>query len=124
MGWLRSRLKRSSYVALFAMALQLALSFGHIHLDHVSAGSGQISVHRAASPTPTGLTARDELPTQPGDACAICALIALANSLTLPLPASLPVPTQFAVAQHEPALVSHLATATLRPFQARAPPLV
>jgi len=106
------------------MALQLALSFGHIHLDHVSAGSGQTSVHRAASATSAGLTANDELPAQPSDECAVCALIALANSLVLPVPATLPVPTQFAVAQHEPALVSHLATATLRSFQARAPPLV
>jgi hypothetical protein len=124
MVWLRSRLKPSSYVALFAMALQLALSFGHIHLDYVSAGSGQTSVQRAASATLAGLRAADELPAQPGDECAVCALIALANSLIMPLPALLPVPMQFAVAQHEAALVFHLTAVTLRSFQARAPPLV
>jgi hypothetical protein len=33
MNWFRSRSSLSSYLALFAVAFQLALSFGHVHLD-------------------------------------------------------------------------------------------
>ena len=33
MQWFRSRVKLGSWVALFALALQLALTFGHVHLD-------------------------------------------------------------------------------------------
>src|SRR5207248_2232335 len=125
MSWLRSRVKQVSCIALFAMALQLALSFGHIHVDHLSAALGQTSVQPAnAGAKLADASAADELPAGAGDECAVCALIALANSLILPLPAPLPVPTHYAMARRAPALVSHVAQITLRPFQARAPPLV
>jgi len=123
MGWLRSRLKRISSIALFAMGLQLALSFGHIHLDHVLGGSGQTAVHRADAAT-TLRTSADELPAGANDECAICALIALANSLILPLPVLLPAPAHFALEQHAPTIEFYVAQTTLHSFRARAPPLV
>ena len=39
MGWFRSRARLGSYLALLALAFQLALSFGHVHLDHVAPAS-------------------------------------------------------------------------------------
>jgi len=36
MHWFRARLRSTSFVALFALALQLALSFGHVHVDELS----------------------------------------------------------------------------------------
>jgi len=122
MRWLRSWIKESSCAALFAMALQLALSFGHVHLEQVLASPE----HAAAYPTTSAATliATDELPAGTNDECALCALIALANSLILPISVALPVPAHFEAAQHTSARDLSVAQTTLRPFQARAPPLV
>jgi hypothetical protein len=121
MGWLRPRLKQVSCIALFAMALQVALSFGHIHVDQILGASGQ-AAHAGTKPAETRTA--DELPAGAGDECAVCALIALANSLILPLPAMLPLPVHFAATHHAPALVFYISQSTVAPFQARAPPLV
>ena len=43
MPWFRAKRSLSSYVSLFALALQLALSFGHVHLDELGLGNGAIA---------------------------------------------------------------------------------
>ncbi|MDO8981832.1 MAG: DUF2946 domain-containing protein, partial [Afipia sp.] len=50
MNWLRSKAKRLSLLALFALALQLGLSFGHTHHDVAEPG---ISVSASLSPAST-----------------------------------------------------------------------
>jgi hypothetical protein len=125
MGWLRARLKQVSCIALFAMALQVVLSFGHIHVDQILGASDQSSAPAANAGTKLALAGTaDELPAGAGDECAVCALIALANSLILPVPAMLPLPVHFAATHQAPALVFHISQSTVAPFQARAPPLV
>ncbi len=124
MVWLRSRLKAGSWVALFAIALQLALSFGHIHLDRISASSESTSLQAADNSSAVTPSAADEQPAGARDECAVCALIALANSLILPLPGSLAVPMHFALVQREAMSGFHVAQVTLRSFRARAPPVV
>jgi hypothetical protein len=123
MRWLRSWVKESSCVALFAMALQLALSFGHVHLEHVLASPEHAAAY-PTNPSAATLIPSDELPAGTSDECALCALIALANSLILPISVALPVPAHFEAAQHASARDLSVAQTTLRPFQARAPPLV
>jgi hypothetical protein len=123
MGWLRSRLKQGSYIALFAMALQLVLSFSHVHLQRSSASSQQSFFAHAKTST-FGILPPEELPPGADDECPICALIQLAGSLILPVPAAVRVPIHFASVQHEPTLNYYVAATTLQPFQARAPPLV
>jgi hypothetical protein len=122
MVWVRSRLKASAWVALFAIAFQLALSFGHVHLDRISAFPQQKSAHAADSSSAATLSATDELPASENDECAICALIALAHSLIAPHPASLAVPMHFELVRHEAVPGFQLAQLTLRSFHARAPP--
>jgi hypothetical protein len=36
MRWFRSRKRSGSYLALFALAFQLAVSFGHVHLERIA----------------------------------------------------------------------------------------
>src|SRR5437660_6475548 len=84
MEWFRSRSRLVSGFALFALFLQLAVSFGHVHLDaffpapdHASAFSMQQSIsgdNFLAHP------ADHELPNQPHDFCPICALVHLSSS--------------------------------------------
>ncbi len=85
--------RKGAYVALFALLLQLFLSFGHIHADGLVAGhGGPVSVAGVPSENP----ATPDDPASDGlahHACAICASMALAGTLVLPTPAAVPMPT-------------------------------
>jgi hypothetical protein len=116
MQWFRAKRSPSGYAALFALGLQLALSFGHLHLDELALGKTTLAATVSDSQTPPGpVPDRDEV-------CAICAIISLSGALLIP-----DAPTLvFAGAQHEAffqnlvaVLVSDL---TRGQFQARAPP--
>jgi len=118
MHWFRANRSLRSYLALFALALQLALSFGHVHLDELALGRKTIAATANASDsrTPSGTVPdRDEI-------CAICAVITMSGSLVMPDAPAL----VFAGALHQAfftdlvaLLVSDLTRAQ---FQARAPP--
>jgi len=92
MRWVRSNIRLGSCGALFALAIQFALSFGHVHRAEFARASdfsllSAFSTGLAAAPgsaTPVGIAS---------DYCVICAVMALANSVrpaaapTLPMPA-------------------------------------
>jgi len=118
MQWFRANRPVSSCLALFALALQLALSFGHVHLDDLALGKATLAATQKASQsgTPSGTVPdRDEV-------CAICAVISLSGALLIPDAPAL----VFAGAQHQaffPDLAAILVFEHTRPqFQARAPP--
>jgi hypothetical protein len=116
--------RRAAWLALFALWLQMALSFGHYHAEDF-AGLG--------APSPPDVARAAPLPFPPlnpfsegvaHEACAICASMALADSLVLPDPvrvATPPLPGCRSLATPE-ALV--LADTPHRLFQTRAPPTV
>src|SRR5439155_18707760 len=90
MGWFRSRSRLGSYLALFVLAFQLAVSFGHVHLDHVAPVSAGATALASAQPSADDLNA----PSNPAsrkdladDCCPICTLIHLAGAL---VPAEMP----------------------------------
>jgi hypothetical protein len=117
MQWVRSRSRLSSWLALFALAIQFTASFGHVHVDppkeHAVLGELQ----------PAGAThpGEDEEPAADHDHS--CLLIHLTGLFLLSYPPCLPRP---AVSAHAQVEVAHLDPAGLkRPaFQARAPPTV
>ena len=78
MNWLRSRAERLTLLALFALALQFGLSFGHFHQDRAFAGKTTIS-DQASAPSPD--TGRDTDGRQ--DICAICATVAPTGALSV-----------------------------------------
>jgi hypothetical protein len=124
MHWFRSNRGMVAWVALFALACQLVLSFGHVHASKFSGGS------LASAAVETGDAAVDGQPSSPqknptglaGDFCAICASINLAGTLILPILAIILTPRLFidilpgSLAASEPASFDHL------PFSARGPP--
>jgi hypothetical protein len=74
MGWIRSNIRHGSRLALFALAVQFALSFAHFH-----------GIAAQASPlTQTLIVAQPSAPDQdqhqPTEPCAICAVMAQANA--------------------------------------------
>ena len=84
MHWFRLRQRWGSYLALVALAFQLALTFGHVHLDRsapTSADAFTVASTDAwsdANSRPADPAGRDH---RPDDRCPICTLIHLAQAL-------------------------------------------
>jgi Protein of unknown function (DUF2946) len=110
-------------LGLFALLLQLALSFGHVHPEDLlgasAAGMGAV----AGEAQPASPAQDRHAPGAPHDDCPICAVMHLAGTVVLPDPPVLALPAQFALTVL-PAddLVSTVIPRRL-PFQTRAPPL-
>ena len=112
-------------LGLFALWLQLALSFGHIHSS---------DIFRFGHPVAPGLGAAElvapqgSLPAAPGQSatlhqnCAICANMALAGSLLPAEPPALPRPSLTARAPFDGERALALAAPRHLLFQTRAPP--
>lgn len=116
MGWFRTNRIWAGRLALLALALQLVLSFGHHHPLPIAPAAALAAAQTVALPSGT------DLPGQPDeDHCAICAVIHLAGSLTLPPPVVLPASTSLPVAWVLPPATQHVALVA-RAFRARAPP--
>ena len=124
MDWFRSRSKLGAYLALFALALQLALTFGHVHLDRAAPMSADrftvdADAWNAAPATPTDPTDRHD---RADDHCAICSLIQLAGALVLAEPPSLPLPDISVRGPSEPPLAFDFPSPHRALVAPRAPP--
>src|SRR5258707_9192671 len=83
MRWFRTHIGLGSRLALFALTVQLVLSFGHVHVGKIAPGSSQGSLSLAQAPDRDGA---------PGpkphngvdDFCAICATVSLLAGSGLP----------------------------------------
>jgi DUF2946 family protein len=123
MRWFRSNIRCGARLALFALGFQLALTFGHVHLDGVVLGK----TAPAAVANYAGMPAADPSQKTHGSSdfdCPICALIQLAGTSAPSVAPVLPVPTVFAVV--EPTRLDQLQWAASPDFsfQARAPPAI
>src|ERR1700761_5571180 len=93
--WFRSNVRHGSRLALFALAIQFALSFGHFHEAALADKSG-ISQPAANSVVTADTT--DQSTQQPApdrrsnDGCAICAVIAMANAVLFATPPLVQLP--------------------------------
>ena len=114
MHWVRRNCGLGSWAALFALCIQLAVSFGHIH----GSFSATIAQLQAQPESPAG----DDSGKPEHDFCAICAALSVTSSSVLPTVSLLPVP-----ADRPYEWVSDFRTAQVSfdfhfNFQARAPP--
>ena len=121
MRWIHHR-RFGSCLALAALALQLVLSFGHVHLDGVHRTYPALAVSgSAAQASPLGAP-------HPGndaddDYCAICATIFLAANSFLPPTPQLPVPSVSQTIERFDRVPVVFIASRRAPFQSRAPPL-
>jgi hypothetical protein len=125
MKWLRSQIKHGSRLALLALAIQFALSFGHFHGIATAQAATAVQSIAAAPDTASRQppASGHDSDQHPNDGCAICAVIALANatlSATPPL-LLLPQAVEFFYRVTEAEFV-HLNPARVV-FQPRAPPI-
>lgn len=118
----RSNARFGSWLALFALALQLTLSFGHVHPNaHLSRAAPGFAAS-LEMPAPGGIPEKPTKHTKFTDFCAICAVVQMASSSLVPT-----IPSDFLpdIVSHERMPLSFHAQliALLRlPAQARAPP--
>ncbi len=99
-------------LGLLALALQLVLSFGHIH---------PLPSQITALSAPAGTTGGSDLPLSDGD-CAICASIAAFASLDLPVQAAFLPPVTTAEIISPVTVAGEHRAAPIRYFSSRAPP--
>ena len=137
MKWFRKHVQGGSRLALFALAIQFALSFGHFHgVAAVAAPAIQTGLTDADLAFAKSLAAQDmateaaqkqqpstpDTDQQPADACAICAVISLAGNVLFSTPPLLQLPqaVEFLYLTTD-AEFTHLGS--VHPaFQSRAPP--
>src|SRR4051812_18257529 len=134
MNWFRKHLKHGSRLALFALAIQFALSFGHFHgIAAAQAAPVFRSGVTDADYAVTAQNATDEVAQkqqpsapdtdqQPADACAICAVMSLAGNVLFATPPLLQLPqaVDFLYLTTDAEFV-HLGSVHFA-FQSRAPP--
>jgi hypothetical protein len=118
MYWVRTHLKLVSCVALFALAFQLVVSFGHVHLDALASAT-KIETTDNSAPSPAG----HDGPESADHCCAICALIHLAGAVALADPPAIPLPLAFERWRPDAAVKFGWTLSAPIFFPARAPPV-
>jgi len=147
MRWFRSNIRLASRLALFALAIQFLLSFGHLHGSRAQAAPALVDAKQsshydtvrfaathsraldrashedASRPVQLKACSDHEPGGQPTDDCAICAVMALANTLVVATPPYLlgPQAAVFLYFSTDTELVD-LNSARVA-FQPRAPPI-
>ncbi len=135
MKWFRENIRHGSRLALLALAVQFALSFGHFHAIAAPAGASQSSVQSIHQ-----LSGAARLVAKPGrqgqqpasghdsgdpsdDACAICAVTAMASTALYATPPLLPLPqaVEFLYCRTDAEFVHRNALRVA--FQPRGPPI-
>ena len=135
MKWFRSNIKSGARLALFALFVQFALSFGHFHaiaapsvtttqsvLPHSNAvASGDLAVESEQAKPKQAPTKPDNDQNGP-DGCAICAVMAMAGTVLAASPPLLLLPeaVEFLYRSTDAEFI-HLKSAGTA-FQPRAPP--
>jgi len=122
MRWFRTERRFGSLLALFALAVQLTLSFGHVHLDGVL-GETTTTIAAAGSASTPQPSPTQHPSNEATDYCAICAVIHLAATSFLPQSPQLAVPLVTENVEHFNRIAVIFLTPQRTPFQSRAPPL-
>src|SRR5215470_13791501 len=104
MRWFRAHMRVGAWCALVAMALQLALTFGHVHGR--AGPAAWLTAQGFADPTDG-----PRVPLKPLiDHCATCAVIHLAGAGVPPAAISLPLPRPVTIARLASSITSEPAS--------------
>jgi hypothetical protein len=119
MRWFRDNIRRGSWLALIALAINIALSFGHIH-----AIGGQRSERSQIAASSDSCQAPDHSDDgKADDLCPICMAAAAIGTALAPTPPALAVEFAYATidrAIEQPRSIPHAPRAA---FQSRGPPI-
>jgi hypothetical protein len=124
MNWIRSHIRAGVYLALFALALQAVLSFGHIHPEDLglsATGAGRTQLSTNASLVSPNQSAPDQNPGT-DDYCAICASMMLVATAVPSLPPVLIFPEKIHRIWPAEMPARSISPKFIPSFQARGPP--
>ena len=126
MNWFRLRIRSGAQLALFALAFQMAVSFGHMHRDDIGLPPLTLADQTQSAAGPTGGAARQKQhqPAAPDDYCPICASMALIATALPSLPPALVTPDPIRRVWQTQMPVHGVSVAVALSFQARAPPAI
>jgi hypothetical protein len=116
MKWVRANIRLGARAALFALAVQLALSFSHFHAIAAQAAPSI----QSAQQLPAHSHDSDQ---HPDDVCAICTVVALASTALAAAPPALPLLQAVELLLRTTDAASLHVYAARAAFQSRAPPL-
>jgi hypothetical protein len=125
MGWVHGHKRRGAYLALGALLLQIAVSFGHVDLDGFVG-----SAHFTLTGPHNSVVAGTAKTSQPGPVqnngddgyCPICASIFLVSTSVASEPPQLPVPDGFQRIRHSVSIARGTTIPLRVAFRSRAPP--
>src|SRR5256885_12095191 len=101
MHWFRSHIQLGSRFALFALTIQFALAFAHLHVDLGLRSAASIFAARAGVQAPSDAENSPIAPAKPhsrgfaGDICSICILLHMAGSSAPAASPELQLPSAF-----------------------------
>jgi hypothetical protein len=123
MHWFRTARRFGAGLGLFALLLQLALTFDHIHPEDLLARSSAGFAGQVAGKAQLPAAGHDrEAPGLPHQDCPICAVMHLAGTIVIPGAPLLALPTQFATVSFAAGDFAFVPIPHRLPFQTRAPP--
>jgi hypothetical protein len=119
MRWFRDNLRHGSWLALIALAINIALSFGHVH-----AIGGHRSEHGLiVASTDSHQTPGHSDDGKADDLCPICIAAASIGTALAPTPPALPVEFAEAAIDHAIERAVAIPPAPRAAFQSRGPPI-
>jgi hypothetical protein len=118
--WFRTHTRASALAALFALLVQLSLSFGHVHVGHAADHEVALSQN--------GPSWSEDPPPSPGSHhedqyCPIYAVLHLIGAAQTATPPAVPLPPSFLSEAPSFVVATIVATAPALAFRSRAPPL-
>jgi hypothetical protein len=122
MRWFRTSRTFLGAIALFALALQIVLAFGHVHLPDFARVPGvTIALAQETGTDPTG---NKNTGHSTDDYCLICASVTMVGTLVVSGVATLPAPIASSGAWYGRFCTALCDRVSHAPFRARAPPSV
>jgi hypothetical protein len=124
MRWFRDHIRQGSWFALIALAINLALAFGHIHASDGS-GTERAGSLIAAIAAPQGDgTTQNHPADHPADyLCPICMAAAAMGTALAPAPPALPVEFADATIDHAIEQTTAVPQPPRAAFRSRGPPI-
>ena len=122
MSWIRSGKQWGGCLALFALAFQLALSFGHIHAEDIGLTPAVAAVESHAQTQANDSGGAPSQDDHAHDICAICLALSLTSTSVLPVVASLTLPVAFEWTWPDNFQSAQVAFDFNSYYRARAPP--
>lgn len=130
MKWFRQNIRTGSRLALFALALQFVLSFGHFHSNGAHAAPAMLTLADRAHEQ--GITPYSSAEKQQPDhddhhrsnePCAVCTAASMANQMVFATPAALPLPDATELLCLAPEAEFARPASPWPAFRSRAPPV-